>query len=403
VTSHIPGTGGGRTTVTVLGSTGSIGRQAVDVLLAHPKRFLVTGLAAGTNADLAVEQAVALGAGRLALADRGAAARARVVLDGRVGRSDRPGEIEVLDGPEGVVELAGGGADVVLNGVVGSRGLRPTLAALEAGSRLALANKESLIVGGPLVLAAARRPGQIVPVDSEHSALAQCLRAGTRGEVARLLITASGGPFRGRTRAELAAVTVADALAHPTWDMGEVITVNSATLANKGLEVIEAHLLFDIPFDRIDVVVHPQSIVHGMVEFCDGAVVAKLSPPDMRLPIQLALGWPQRLPHAHRRMDWSAPLALRFEPVDSAAFPMLGLAIEAGRRGATYPGVMNAANEEAVAAFLRGELPFLGIPAVVEAVLEAHEPSGTLGLQTVLEAERWARTTAATLVKAGIR
>ncbi|MGH8906163.1 MAG: 1-deoxy-D-xylulose-5-phosphate reductoisomerase [Egibacteraceae bacterium] len=379
-----------RTTVTVLGSTGSIGTQAVDVLRAHPQRFAVTGLAAGANADLAVEQAVALGVRQLALADRGAAARARAALDGR---------IEVLDGPEGVLELAGQGADVVLNGIVGSKALRPTLAALEAGSRLALANKESLIVGGPLVLAAAKEPGQIVPVDSEHSALAQCLRAGTRGEVARLVLTASGGPFRGRSRADLETVTVADALAHPTWSMGAVITVNSATLANKGLEVIEAHLLFDIPFDRIDVVVHPQSVVHGMVEFCDGAVVAKLSPPDMRLPIQLALGWPERLPRAYGRMDWSAGVSLSFEPVDHATFPMVGLAVGAGRGGATYPGVLNASNEQAVAAFLQGRLRFLGIPAVVEAVLEAHEPMGAIDLTGVLEAERWARARADALIR----
>jgi 1-deoxy-D-xylulose-5-phosphate reductoisomerase len=379
-----------RVTVAVLGSTGSIGRQAVDVLRAHPTRFAVTGLAAGGNADLAVDQALALGVRQLALADHKAAARARAALDGKV---------EVLDGPDGVVELAGAGADVVLNGIVGSRGLPSTLAALEAGSRLALANKESLIVGGPLVLAAAKKPGQIVPVDSEHSAIAQCLRAGTHGEVVRLVLTASGGPFRGRDRDDLAAITPADALAHPTWDMGAVITINSATLANKGLEVIEAHLLFDIPFDRIDVVVHPQSIVHGMVEFCDGAVIAKLSPPDMRLPIQLALGWPERLPCVHGRIDWGAALTLRFEPVDHRTFPMVSLAIEAGRRGATYPGVLNAANEQAVHAFLQGRLPFLGIPAIVEAVVEAHEPVTALDLAHVLEAERWARARADALIK----
>ncbi|MGH8900308.1 MAG: 1-deoxy-D-xylulose-5-phosphate reductoisomerase [Egibacteraceae bacterium] len=379
-----------RTTVTILGSTGSIGTQAIDVIRSHPDRFTVTGLAAGANVDLVVEQARALRVPRVALANRAAAARARQLLDERV---------DVLDGPEGVTELAGDGADVVLNGVVSSRGLRPTLAALRAGSRLALANKESLIVGGPLVLEAAQRPDQIVPVDSEHSALAQCLRAGARTEVARLVITASGGPFRGRTRGELQDVTVADALAHPTWDMGAVITVNSATLANKGLEVIEAHLLFDVPFDRIDVVVHPQSVIHGMVEFCDGAVVAKLSLPDMRLPIQMALGWPDRLPYPHGRMDWTALLTLQFEPVDSGAFPMVDLAVGAGRRGATYPGVLNAANEQAVAAFLNGRLPFLGIPAVVEAVLQEHDPATSMDLASVLEAERWARARADALIR----
>jgi 1-deoxy-D-xylulose-5-phosphate reductoisomerase len=378
------------TTVVILGSTGSIGMQAIDVIRSHLDRFAVTGLAAGSNVDLVIEQARALHVPRVAFADRAAATRARASLDGRV---------DVLDGPEGVTELAGSGADVVLNGVVSSRGLHPTLAALRAGSRLALANKESLIVGGPLVLKAAQRPDQIVPVDSEHSALAQCLRAGARREVTRLVITASGGPFRGRPRAQLRDVTVADALAHPTWNMGAVITVNSATLANKGLEVIEAHLLFDIPFDRIDVVVHPQSVVHGMVEFCDGAVVAKLSPPDMRLPIQLALGWPDRLPCAHERMDWTVPLTLQFEPVDSSTFPMVDLAVNAGRRGATYPGVLNAANEQAVAAFLRDGLPFLDIPAVVEAVLEEHDPATSVDLEGVLEAERWARERADALIQ----
>ncbi len=378
-----------RKTVTVLGSTGSIGTQAVDVLRCHPDRFTVIGLTAGANFELAVAQALALDVDRLALADRPAAAAARRALDGRV---------EVLDGPEGIVEVAGEGADVVLNGIVGSTGLRPTLAALEAGSRLALANKESLIVGGPLVLAAAKTRDQIVPVASEHSALAQCLRAGSDAEVARLIITASGGPFRGRTRTELATVTVADALAHPTWDMGAVITINSATLANKGLEVIEAHLLFGIPFDRIDVVVHPQSIVHGLVEFCDGAMVAKLSPPDMRLPIQLALGWPERLPCAHGRVEWATPFALQFEPLDGDTFPMVGLAVEAGRLGVTYPGVLNAANEEAVAAFLQGRLPFLGIPAVVERALEEHQAERAMDLASVLEAERWARAHAGALI-----
>jgi 1-deoxy-D-xylulose-5-phosphate reductoisomerase len=378
------------TSVTILGSTGSIGTQAIDVIRSHTNQFTVTGLAAGANVDLVVEQARMLRVPRVALADRAAAARARQLLDGCV---------DVLDGPEGVTELAGDGADVVVNGVVSSKGLRPTLAALRAGSRVALANKESLIVGGPLVLQAAQRPDQIVPVDSEHSALAQCLRAGAQHEVSRLVITASGGPFRGYTRTQLRDVTVADALAHPTWDMGAVITVNSATLANKGLEVIEAHLLFGIPYDRIDVVVHPQSVVHGMVEFCDGAVIAKLSPPDMRLPIQLALGWPDRLHYVHERVDWTAALTLDFEPVDSNTFPMVDLAVNAGQHGTTYPGVLNAANEQAVAAFLRHQLPFLGIPAVVEAVLNEHAPAASIDLASVLEAERWARARADALIR----
>lgn len=370
--------------VTVLGSTGSIGAQTLEVIAAHPDRFRVTGLAAGSNADLLCAQARAFRPPAVALADCRAAARVRAALDASV---------EVLDGEEGIAELAARPTDVVMNGVVGSRGLGPTLAALAAGSRLALANKESLIVGGRLVLDAAA-PGQLVPVDSEHSALAQCLRAGQGKEVARLIVTASGGPFRGWTRAELAHVTAADALKHPTWKMGAMITINSATLANKGLEVIEAHLLFGIGLDRIAVVVHPQSIVHGMVEFCDGATIAKLSPPDMRLPIQLALGWPQRLAHAPARMDWSGPLDLRFEPLDAETFPMVDLAIAAGRTGRTAPAVLNAANEEAVTAFLAGRLSFLGIPAVVEAVLEAHAVPDVVDLETVLAAEGWARARA---------
>jgi 1-deoxy-D-xylulose-5-phosphate reductoisomerase len=318
------------------------------------------------------------------MADPAAAAAVRDALGSKV---------RVLAGPEGVAAVAGGGADVVVNGLVGSLGLAPTLAALAAGSRLALANKESLIAGGDLVLAAAA-PGQLVPVDSEHSALAQCLRGGDGAEVARVVVTASGGPFRGRSRAELAEVTVDDALAHPTWAMGPVITVNSATLANKGLEVIEAHLLFGIPYDRIEVVVHPQSVVHGMVEFHDGAVVAKLSPPDMRLPIQLALGWPERLPDAPARMDWTRAFGLHFEPVDGATFRMLPLSVAAGRAGGTAPGVLNAANEEAVAAFLARRIGFLSIAEVVEAVLEEHRPTAVTGLEAVQEAEGWARARA---------
>jgi 1-deoxy-D-xylulose-5-phosphate reductoisomerase len=358
------------------------------VAAAHPDRFTVVGLSCGGNADLVVEQARATGARRVAVADRSRARRVREALG--------PG-VDVLDGAGGVVELAAGEADVVLNGLVGSRGLKPTLAALRAGTSLALANKESLIVGGALVTDAAE-PGQIVPVDSEHSALLQCLRAGAGREIARVILTASGGPFRGRSRAQLAAVTIDDALAHPTWDMGAVITVNSATLANKGLEVIEAHLLFGLPYDLIEVVVHPQSVVHGMVEFRDGATLAKLSPPDMRLPIQLALGWPERLDWAPARMDWSRALSLDFEPVDHETFPMLSLAVEAGRRGGAHPGVYNAANEEAVAAFLDGRLGFLGIAGVVEATLKEYEAVGSPDLEAVLAAEEWARQRARRLI-----
>ncbi len=394
--------------VTILGSTGSIGTQALEVLDSNPGAFTVTGLAAGRGVETLVAQARATGAGRVALADAGAAALAREALG--------PG-VEVLEGTAGVAELAAAPADLVLNGITGAAGLRSTLAALEAGTPVALANKESLIVGGDLVLAAAARAadrhgahplgartpggappplgglrhGWLLPVDSEHSALAQVLRGTDPDEVTRLLVTASGGPFRGRRRDELAGVRAADALAHPTWDMGAVITVNSATLANKGLEVIEAHLLFGVAYDAIEVVVHPQSFVHSMVELCDGATIAKLSPPDMRLPIQLALGHPARLPHAPAVTDWGVPLDLRFEPVDRRTFPMLDLAEAAGRAGGTAPAVYNAANEEAVGALLADELDVLGIDAVVAAVLEEHEPAPAADLETVLAADRWAR------------
>ena len=375
--------------LTVLGSTGSVGTQTLAIAAAHPRLFSVVALAAGANDTLIVAQARAHGARRVALADRAAAARARAALPG----------VEVLDGPEGVTELAAlsggdGPGAVVLNGIVGSLGLQPTLAALHAGSRLALANKESLVVGGELVRRAVRLPDQLVPVDSEHSALAQCLRAGAPDEVARLVLTASGGPFRGRTRDELAEVTVADALAHPTWSMGAVITVNSATLANKGLEIIEAHLLFDVPYDRIEVVVHPQSIVHSMVEFRDGATIAKLSPPDMRLPIQLALGWPDRLDSAPTRMDWTRAIELQFAPLDAETFPMVDLARQAGRTGGTAPAVLNAANEEAVAAFLDRALPFLDIARVVAAVLEEHHAEDDPDLDRLLTVEDQARAAA---------
>ena len=368
-------------TLAVLGATGSIGTQTLQVVADNPGRFRVVALTGGSNADLAIQLAKEHDVGCVAMADEAAAGVVRDALGPR---------IEVLAGPDGIVQVAGCGAGVVVNGLVGSIGLLPTLEALRAGSRLALATKESLVAGGELVLTAAA-PGQLVPVDSEHSALAQCLRGGAGAEVARLVVTASGGPFRGRTRAELEQVRPSDALAHPTWAMGDVITINSATLANKGLEVIEAHLLFGVPYDRIEVVVHPQSVVHGMVEFHDGATIAKLSPPDMRLPIQLALGWPERLPSAPTRMDWTRASQLEFEPVDTETFRMLPLAIAAGRQGGTTPGVLNAANEEAVSAFLAERIGFLSIPAVVEAVLEEHTSTAVNDVETVLGAERWAR------------
>jgi 1-deoxy-D-xylulose-5-phosphate reductoisomerase len=299
----------------------------------------------------------------------------------------------VLAGPDAATELATHQADVVLNGITGSIGLRPTLAALEAGRTLALANKESLIVGGPLVTAVAK-PGQIVPVDSEHSALAQALRGGRRDEVRRLVLTASGGPFRGRTRDELAGVTPEQALAHPTWEMGPVITINSATLVNKGLEVIEAHLLFDVPFDAIDVVVHPQSVVHSMVEFTDGSTLAQASPPSMLIPIALALAWPDRVPDAAPACDWTTAATWEFAPLDDGAFPAVALAREAGERGGTAPAVYNAANEECVSAFLDGRLAFTAIVDTVASVLDEHDSGNVQTVEDVLAAESWARVRA---------
>jgi 1-deoxy-D-xylulose 5-phosphate reductoisomerase len=308
-------------------------------------------------------------------------------------------EPAVHAGPEATVELAALGCDVVLNAVAGAAGLRATLAALDAGRVVALANKESLIAGGPLVTARAA-PGQLVPVDSEHSALAQCLRAGTSGEVRRLVITASGGPFRGRTRAKLADVTPQQALAHPTWQMGPLVTTNSATLVNKGLEVIEAHLLFDVPYERIEVVVHPQSVIHSMVEFVDGSTIAQSSPPDMRLPISLALGWPDRVPDAASAVDWTEAQQWTFEPLDTHAFPSVYLARRAGEAGGCAPAVYNAVNEELVAAFHAGRVGFLKIVDTIADVLDEwlsvrHRDAGDPGtVEDVEQAENWARSRA---------
>ena len=297
---------------------------------------------------------------------------------------------ELITGPDASTRVAEITADVVLNGITGSIGLAPTLAALASGATLALANKESLIVGGALVKAAARE-GQIVPVDSEHSAIAQCLRSGSAAEVDRLILTASGGPFRGKTRDELHDVSPQDALAHPTWDMGLMVTTNSASLVNKGLEVIEAHLLFDIPLEKIDVVVHPQSVVHSMVQFVDGSTIAQASPPDMRLPIALGLGWPDRVPGSARACDWSKATSWTFEPLDTVAFPAVDLAKAAATQGSTFPAVFNAANEEAVMAFHAGQIRFTDIVDTIDAVLSEHSGSSGLTVESVLDAERWAR------------
>ena len=374
----------------VLGSTGSIGTQALDVV-AKAGGFIVAGLAAGgRDVALLVEQVRAHGVPRAAVADPAAASALREACPG----------VDVLDGPEAATQLVtAAAADVVLNGITGSRGLGPTLAALAARSRLALANKESLVAGGPLVLSAAA-PGQIVPVDSEHSALAQCLRGGRAGEVERLVLTASGGPFRGRGRDALAGVTVAEALQHPTWAMGPVVTINSATLVNKGLEVIEAHLLFGVPYDRIDVVVHPQSIVHSMVTFVDGSTIAQASPPDMRLPIALGLAWPDRVPGAAPACTWGAAQSWTFEPLDDDAFPGVRLARAAGERGGCLPAVLNAANEELVEAFVAGAIRYTDVTDLLERTLAAADGWDTDPgcVADVLEAERWARAYAREVV-----
>ncbi|HEX6916896.1 MAG TPA: 1-deoxy-D-xylulose-5-phosphate reductoisomerase [Phycicoccus sp.] len=388
-------------TVAVLGSTGSIGTQALDVVRAHPGRFRVVALTGGGNTDLLARQAVELEVPLVASA-LGSADDLRDALRAHAQGADRGGyDPEVLAGPDAVTEVAGRGTDVVLNGVTGAIGLRPTLAALAAGSTLALANKESLIIGGPLVTAAAA-PGQVVPVDSEHSAIAQSLRGGRAEEVRRLVVTASGGPFRGRTRAELADVTPEQALAHPNFAMGRVITTNSATLVNKGLEVIEAHLLFDIPFDRIDVVVHPQQQIHSMVEFHDGSTIAQLGPPRMLVPIALGLSWPERLEDVDVPCDWSRAQSWEFHPLDDEAFPAVRLARRVGVAGGTFPAVYNAANEVCVDAFHERRIRFTDIVDTVERVVEAHNGSelDASSVESVLAADRWARRAAGDLVGA---
>ena len=361
--------------IVILGSTGSIGTQALDLVRANPDRFRVVGLTAGGSNPEVFGQQVS---------------EFRPAYDGV--------------GEEASTEAAAMECDVVLNGITGAVGLRPTLAALDAGNTLALANKESLIIGGPLVVERAK-PGQIVPVDSEHSALAQCLRGGTAPEVRRLVLTASGGPFRGRTRDELDAVTPEQALNHPTWSMGPVITINSATLVNKGLEVIEAHLLFDLPFDRIEVVVHPTSVVHSMVEFVDGSTLLQASPPTMMIPIALGLNWPDRIPDAAPAVDWSSPETWEFFPLDNEAFPAVALARTAGEAGSTAPAVYNAANEVCVEEFMQGRLRFNDIVPTVASVLGRHDvPSKEhLTVDDVLAADGWARSEARRIITEGPR
>ena len=383
-------------TLAVMGSTGSIGVQTLDVVEACAGRYEVTALGAGRSVEALAAQARAVRPKVVALADADGAPRLARLL---------PPGVELIAGPDALA-IAAATADVAVNGVVGFAGLPVTLAVLEAGRRLALANKESLIAAGPVVARALNAPGaEIIPVDSEHCAVHQCLRSNdTLGnpdrleQVARILLTASGGPFRGRSSADLATVSAAEALAHPTWNMGPKITVDSSTLMNKGLEVIEAHELFGVDYDRIDVVVHPQSVVHSMVEYTDGATMAQLSLPDMRLCIGYAIGYPERLDCAYGRIDWSSLSRLDFEPPRIDTFACLGLAYEAGRQGETAPAVLSAANEVAVEAFLAGAIPWTAIADIIDATLQGDPMRPADSLEAVLEADRGARRAAAALV-----
>lgn len=355
-----------QSTVIILGSTGSIGTQGLDVIARHPERFTVTGLAAGgAHVGLLAEQAARFRVPQVAVYDAAAATPLREALDAAGARNTT-----VQAGPEAVIAMAGAGADVVLNGITGSIGLEPSIAALQADSQLALANKESVVAGGHLLFDAQTRDNQINPVDSEHSAIWQSLRSGTHGEVSKLIVTASGGPFRGWTRDRMRDITPEQALNHPTWHMGPVVTINSSTLMNKGLEVIEASRLFDVPPDRIDVTVHPQSIVHSMVEFVDGATICQASPPDMRLPIALGLSAPDRLGDVAAACDWTQAATWTFEPLDDEAFPAVSLARHCLAASEKHTAVLNAANEQAVHAFLDRRLPYLGIVDTVKAVLD---------------------------------
>jgi len=380
----------------ILGSTGSIGTQALDVVRRHPDRFEIVALAAATKHELLVGQVREFMPPVVGVTEETAGEELRAGLEGL--RAP-----EIVTGPDAAERLARDvEADMVVNAMVGAVGLPPTLAALQSGKMLALANKESLVVGGELVLDLVKgEPERLIPVDSEHAALAQCLRGERREDVRRVILTASGGPFRGWTREELAKASVKEALAHPTWRMGPKITIDSATLMNKGLEVIEAHYLFRLEYSQIDVVVHPESVMHGLVEFTDGSMIAQLAEPLMRLPIQLALAYPDRLGKGVRSLDLASLRRLTFEPVDVDAFPALDLAYRAGRMGATFPAALNAANEVGVMAFLEGKVPLTGIADVVARVLDEHEPASVVSLVTLDRADRWARRRAAELIEEG--
>jgi 1-deoxy-D-xylulose-5-phosphate reductoisomerase len=378
----------------LLGSTGSIGAQALDVVRRNADRFEVVGLAAAQSHELLVGQIREFLPPVVAVTDERAAAELREALSGLR-------RVEVIAGADAAERLArDSDADMVVNAMVGAVGLGPTLAALQSGKMLALANKESLIVGGELVMDLVKgEPERLVPVDSEHAALAQCLRGERREDLRRVIITASGGPFRGWKREELARASVKEALVHPTWKMGPKITIDSATLMNKGFEVIEAHYLFGLDYERIGVVVHPESLVHGIAEFLDGSLIAQVAAPDMRLPIQLALAFPDRLRTGVRALDLTQVGSLTFEALDREAFPAVDLAYRAGRLGATFPAVMNAANEVAVTSFLDGRIPLTAIPEIAARVVEEHEPAKVVSLVTLERADTWARRRTAELIE----
>ena len=378
--------------VAILGSTGSIGIQALDVVSYHPDRFKVTALAAYQNDVLMAEQIERFQPALAVLIDEAAAARLR---------RNYHGSTRIAAGQEGLLEAATlTENDIVLTAMVGAAGIRPTLAAIEAGKDIALANKETLVAAGSIVTAAAARKAcRLLPVDSEHSALFQCLQGEKADAVARLILTASGGPFRGYSRRQLERITVEQCLQHPNWSMGRKITVDSATMVNKGLEVIEARWLYDIAFERIEVVIHPQSIVHSMIEFVDGSTMAQLGLPDMRLPIQYALTWPDRLPSPAPSMDWRQARLLEFLPPDTDTFRGLALAYEAGETGGTMPCVLNAANEVAVEAFLQKHLPFLAIPEIIGETMSRHSVITAPSLPEILLADVWAREVATGLTE----
>ncbi len=377
----------------ILGSTGSIGQNALAVAAAHPAEFAVVGLAAGRNLEVLARQIEQFRPARVSVLDEALAAQLKEMLPA-------PRAVEILAGPGGARAVATApGVDLVVSAMVGAVGLEPTLAAIQAGIPVALANKETLVAAGPLVMAAAREQGvPLIPVDSEHSAIFQALQGQRREDVRRLWLTASGGPFWTWPRERLAEVTPAQALKHPNWSMGPKITVDSATMMNKALEVIEAHVLFGIPPERIEVYIHPQSIVHSLVEFMDGSVLAQLGVPDMRLPIAYAMTYPRRLPLNSTPLDLGAIAQLSFSRPDLEKFPGLKLGFEAARVGGTLPAVLNAANEIAVAGFLAGRLPFLDLPRVVAATMAAHHPQPLNSLEQVLAVNAWGRETAQTLI-----